>query len=315
MLRAADQTQLPLSGSRGSTGPHRGPSVVGVNTVSAPHPAHLSMGAICFRDRSFPEIVAAASTSGFTGIGLTVGQCVSALERGIDLSEISSRVTDAGLRVAELELIRLGDDGPVQHANALVEELSHALLPDRVHVAAFTGELPRISDQLAAVCDRLSHVPVAVEFMPYSQIANLTQAIELTKHTGAPNAKVVLDVVHFFRSGADPADLTAGQLDWVAGLQLSDVAVRHGVSLSREARHLRTYPGRGTLDIVGLLRSIAGVSTTLPPVSVEPISDALELLPLPVVAEEIMFSTLGTLAAAGWVTGDGTFTHATPSAN
>jgi sugar phosphate isomerase/epimerase len=286
-----------------------------MNTTSAQHPAHLSMGAICFRDRSFAEIIAAASASGFTGIGLTVGQCVSALERGIDLEEISIRVTDAGLRVAELELIRLGDDGPVQHANALIEELSHALLPDRVHVAAFSGELPRISDQFAAVCDRLSHVPVAVEFMPYSQIGNLTQALDLAKRTGAPNAKVVLDVVHFFRSGGDPTDLTASQLDWVAGLQLSDVAARQGVSLAREARHLRTYPERGTLDIVGLLRSIAGVSTTLPPLSVEPISDALELLPLPVVAEEIMFSTLGTLAAAGWVTGDATFTYARSFAN
>ncbi|MET0456871.1 MAG: sugar phosphate isomerase/epimerase [Mycobacterium sp.] len=273
--------------------------------------AHLAMGAICFRDRPFPEILAAAAASGFTGIGLTVGQCISALERGIGLDEIGTRVAEAGLRVAELELIRLGDDGPVRHANALVEDLCDALRPDRVHVAAFEGELPRILDQFAAVCGSLGDVPVAFEFMPYSRVQTLSQAVDLAERTGTPNAKVVLDVVHFFRSGGDPSELTARQMDWVAGVQLSDVAVRPGVPLAREARHLRTYPGRGTLDIVGFLRGVAKVAETLPPVSIEPISDALELLPLPVVAEEIMCSTLGTLAAAGWVTGDRSFTHAT----
>lgn len=279
------------------------------------HLAHLSMGAICFRDRPFPDILAAAAASGFTGIGLTVGQCVSALERGIGLDEISARVTDAGLRIAELELIRLGDDGMVRHANTLVEELAHTLQPDRVHVAAFVGELPRISDQFTQVCERLAPLPVAFEFMPYSQVRNLAEAIELAQQTGAANAKVVLDVVHFFRSGGNRGDLTVTDLDRVAGIQLSDVAARHNVPLAREARHLRTYPGRGELDIVGLLRTLADMSTVLPPLSVEPISDALELLPLPVVAEEIMFTTLSTVTAAGWAPGDSLFVRAPAADN
>ena len=267
----------------------------------SPLTAHLTMGAICFRDRPFPEILAAAAASGFTGIGLTVGQCVSALERGIGLDEISARVTEAGLRVAELELVRLGDDGPVGHVNALVEDLGHALQPDRVHVAAFVGELPRILDQFAAVCGSLVDIPVAFEFMPYSQVKTLQQAVDLAEGTGAKNARVVLDVVHFFRSGGNPSELSARQLDWVAGVQLSDVATRPGVPLAREARHLRTYPGRGSLDIIGFLRGIAKVVEVLPPVSIEPISDALELLPLPVVAEEIMHTTLAAMAEAGWI--------------
>jgi len=268
--------------------------------------AHLSMGAICFRDRPFRDILAAAASSGFTGIGLTVGQCISALERGIGLEELHDRVVDAGLQVAELELIRLGEQGPTRHANSLVEDLTGSLQPDRVHVAAFSGELPLIEDEFAAVCARLGQVPVAIEFMPYSRIPNLAEALRIAEASAAANAGVVLDVVHFFRSGGLPHDLAAAHLDRVTGVQLSDVAVRQGVPMAREARHLRTYPGRGTLDIVGFLRGIAAAVDVLPPLSVEPISDALELLPLPVVAEEIMFSTLTTLNTAGWSTsGDG----------
>lgn len=270
--------------------------------------AHLSMGAMCFRDRPLPHILAAAAASGFTGIGLTVGQCVSALERGIGFEELRNRVVDAGLRVAELELVRLGEGTePLRHANALVVELAQLLQPDRVHVAAFAGDGQQIDDDFAAVCASLPGVPVAIEFMPYSRIPNLAEAVGITERSGAANARVVLDVVHFFRSGGLPRDLSPAHLTRVAGVQLSDVAVRHGVSLAYEARHLRTYPGRGALDLVALLRSIAAVTDVLPAVSVEPISDALESLPLPVVAEEIMFSTLATLATAGWFASEGGF--------
>jgi sugar phosphate isomerase/epimerase len=278
-------------------------------------PAHLSMGAMCFRDRPFPNALAAAANSGFAGVGLTVGQCVTALERGIALGKLHEQVVDAGLRVAELELIRLGEDGPIRHANSLVEDLARTLQPDRVHVAAFAGELPQIENDFAAVCASLPDVRVAIEFMPYSRVPDLAEALRIVEVSGATNAGIVLDVVHFFRSGCLPGDLTPAHLRRVASVQLSDVAVRpRAVSLAREARHLRTYPGHGTLDLVGFLRQIGADTDVLPPVSIEPISDALESLPLPVVAEEIMFSTLATLAAAGWFGSDEAFVRSTEMA-
>jgi sugar phosphate isomerase/epimerase len=283
-----------------------------VAAMRLPHnalPAPLSMGAMCFRDRPFPEIVAAAAASGFSGVGLTVGQCVAALERGIPFAELATRLDDAGLRVAELELVRLCEDGPVRYASSLVEDLSHVLKPDRVHTAAFTGELPCITDEYAALCDRLAHVDVALEFMPYSQVPNLSLAIELVHKIGATNARVVLDVVHFFRSGGRPTELAPAQLEKVAVVQLSDVSARHGVSVADEARHLRTYPGQGSLDITAFLTALGAAGDTLPPISVEPISDALELLPLSVVAEQTMFSTLAVLTKSGWIFDASTFTH------
>ncbi|MCF7550665.1 sugar phosphate isomerase/epimerase [Pseudonocardia sp. WMMC193] len=261
-------------------------------------PAALALGAICFRDRPFAHILDAASASAFPGIGLTVGQCVSALERGIALDELPKRIADAGLTVAELELVRMAEDGPVRHANALVEELIGVLDPDRVHVAAFTGEPARIADDFAAVCERHPGTPIAVEFMPYSAVRDLAAGRRLVAHAGTPNAAVVLDIVHFFRSGGVTADLTDEVLREVAVVQLSDVSARPGVELAREARHLRTYPGRGGLDTVGFLRRIGEVAERFPPVSVEPISDALERLPLDVVAEEVMFTTLRVLDLA-----------------
>lgn len=262
----------------------------------------LALGAITFRDRPFDQIATAASASGFDGVGLTVGQCISALERGIALDTLRSRLDAAGLTVAELELVRLCEGGPVAHINSTVEHLCELLQPDRVHTAAFTGTQSQVEDEFGALCLRLNPIPVAVEFMPYNNVPNLAAAVQLLDAVNAPNGRIVLDVLHFFRSGGQLEDLDAFDIDGrVAVAQLSDVAGRaHDRGLAHEARHLRTYPGRGTLPIAEFLRAVGRNSSSLPPISVEPISDALEALPLSIVAEETAFSTAKILEQSGY---------------
>jgi sugar phosphate isomerase/epimerase len=260
-------------------------------------PSTLALGAITFRDRPFEQILSAAAGAGFDGIGLTVGQCVSALERGIALDQIPERLTAAGLRVAELELIRLVETGPVPHVNGLVLELAGMLGPDRVHVAAWHGDRSQICKELADVCSALPDTPVAFEFMAYNAVPGFTQAVELAEQTGAPNAAVVLDILHFFRTGSRFDELTEASLQRVAVVQLSDVVDRPRGDALDEARHRRTCPGEGTLDSVSFLRRVLEVAP-MPPISVEPINDAYEALPLGLVADRAMVATARLLARA-----------------
>lgn len=260
----------------------------------------LTLSGYTFRDRPFGSIVDAAQSSCYRGIGLTVGQCVSAVERGIPFHRIPAELEQRGLRLAELELLRMGEQAPVAQLNDLVIELAQLLRPERVHAAAFTGEPDRIAQDLAEMSARLDPIEIAVEFMPYGRIPTLSAAQDLILSVGAPNVKIVLDVLHFFRSGAKLVDLTPERLRDVACVQLSDVVNRADVELSREARHLRTYPGHGTLDIVGFLSKIGDEIGTLPPLSVELVSDALETVNLGVVAEQAMLATATVLDAAGF---------------
>lgn len=278
-------------------------------TTSQPRSqAPLALGAITFRDRQFDSIMRSAQLSGFAAIGLTVGQCISAVERGIPLEEISEKLADHNLRLAEFELIRMAEDGAVSLLNSMVCELNATLRPDRIHIAAFTGSHDRITKEFAEFCRRLYPTDVAIEFMPYSNVPNLSAARDLVEAAHTPNAKIVLDVLHFFRSGGQLNDLTPDSLADVACVQLSDVCARPNVGLANEARHLRTYPGRGSLDIVGFLSVIGDQVGTLPPVSVEPISDALESIDLGVVAEETMLTTAKVIEAAGFTYSEESFT-------
>lgn len=261
----------------------------------------LALGAMTFRGRDFEASLDAARRSGFPAVGISVAQCVACLERGIPPEAMAEALRGHGLRVAELELIRLGERGIARHLNALVIDLIGILNPDRVHVAAFSGTVEDVRREFATLCEEITTADVAFEFMPYSTVRDLPTAVDLVRATGSPRAKLVLDVVHFFRSGAEVTDLTPDVLDLTAGLQVSDLVPRPGKSLAEESRHLRAFPGDGVLPLADFLRAaLAAGGDTPPPVTVEPVSDALETLPVAWVAERAMQSTARLLTAANW---------------
>ncbi|MBL1112979.1 sugar phosphate isomerase/epimerase [Streptomyces sp. 110] len=260
----------------------------------------LALGAMTFRGRDFEASLDAAQRSGFRAIGISVAQCVACLERGIPPEAMAEALRERDLRVAELELIRLGERGMAGHLNALVLDLIGILRPDRVHVAAFSGTVEEVKREFATLCEQITATDVAFEFMPYSIVRDVATAVDLVRTAASPRAKLVLDVVHFFRSGADVAELTPDLLALTAGLQLSDLVPRPGVDLAYESRHLRTFPGDGVLPLADFLRAVlTATGGTPPPVTIEPVSDALETLPVAWVAERAMQSTARLLTEAG----------------
>lgn len=263
----------------------------------------LALGAMTFRGREFEASMDAAQRSGFRAVGISVGQCVACLERGIPPEAMAAVLRKRGLRVAELELVRLGERGGVTgHLNELVVELIGVLAPDRVHVGAFSGEPGDVKREFAALCERITTTDIAFEFMPYSAVRDIAAAVDLVQAAGSTRAKIVLDAVHFFRSGEQLAALTPEVLALTAGVQLSDLVPRpSGIGTAYESRHLRTLPGDGTLPLAGFLSAIrAAAGTSLPPVTIEPVSDALEKQPVDWVAERAMQTTARLLAGAGW---------------
>jgi sugar phosphate isomerase/epimerase len=262
---------------------------------------NLTLGAMALRQRDLQKSIEYAHNFGYTGIGISIGECLAALEAGLEPSDIRRLLDSRDLELSELELVRLGRTGFQSRMNDALVELVAILKPTRVHVAAFDGELGVIKQELRDLCRRLPETTVAVEFMPYSKLPDLKSAMDLLGGSGCEEATIVLDAIHFFRSGASFSDLTPEVLERVSVLQLSDLTDAARADTRFESRHLRTFPGNGNLDLHGLLHTLSkGRPTGVPPITLEPFSDAIDQLPLPWVAHEAFLSASRLLRECNW---------------
>ncbi|MGN7252790.1 sugar phosphate isomerase/epimerase family protein [Arthrobacter sp. SAFR-014] len=264
--------------------------------------ANLTLGAMALRQRDLRQSIEYAHNVGYTGIGISIGECLAALEAGLEPTDIRRLLDSRNLELSELELIRLGGTSFQSRMNDALVELVAILKPNRVHVAAFDGEPAVIQQELRDLCRLLPETTVAVEFMPYSKLPDIESTMDLLAGPGCEQATMVLDAIHFFRSGASFTDLTPEVLERVSVLQLSDLTDAR-TDTRFESRHLRTFPGHGNLDLHGLLHTLCkGRPAGVPPITVEPFSDAIDALPLPWVVHEAFLSASQLLRECNWPT-------------
>lgn len=107
---------------------------------------------------------------------------------------------------------------------------------------------------------------VMVEFLPMMlDPANLAQALAFVADSGAANGRIMLDSMHFYRSGGRTEDLAASDLSRIGYVQLCDVAMPQQAAGSpeqalqaygEEARHHRLCPGEGDLPLARFLAAL-----------------------------------------------------------
>jgi sugar phosphate isomerase/epimerase len=89
-----------------------------------------------------------------------------------------------------------------------------------------------------------------IEFAPPNAISTLQSALAAIDHIGAGKSRLLLDTMHYFRSGATVADLAALDPDLIGYVQLCDAPlVSDGGSYMEEAMFGRMVPGEGDLPL------------------------------------------------------------------
>lgn len=98
---------------------------------------------------------------------------------------------------------------------------------------------------------------VTVEFMPGVTINSLSAADALVTAVDRPNAGILLDAMHLFRSGATVADLAAIDPAHIGYAQLCDVPLTPVIAeYADEARYERMPPGDGELPLADFVRTL-----------------------------------------------------------
>ena len=102
------------------------------------------------------------------------------------------------------------------------------------------------------------NLPITVEYLPGMVVGTLETARELVEQVARPNAGLLIDSMHLFRSGATAADLAALPAGLVLYAQLCDVpVVSKFEDYSVEARFERLAPGDGELPLAEFVKALA----------------------------------------------------------
>lgn len=165
---------------------------------------------------------------------------------------------DVDISTGECYMIRPGADFRDSARTDL--EVMRGLNIKRVNIVSLDPDWSRSIDQcgvLVEMADALG-METTLEFGPLlGAFTNLQSALCGLAAINKPNFRLVVDAMHFFRSGGSVADLTKLDPDRIGLVQLCDVPVVSKFEhYMYEAQYERLPPGQGELPLQELLQAV-----------------------------------------------------------
>ena len=215
----------------------------------------LSLAAGTVLDAGPVELIEAAAAAGFEACGLRLDPAATP---PATVAAIRRALGDTGLRLLDLEVIRMRSGEPVTTYRPLVDlaaELGAAYLLTVSEIADEGERVDRLAELTGLATD--AGVGVSLEFMAFTAIRTLADAARMVE--AVPGVRVLVDALHLARTGGTAAEVAA-QATPLSLVQLCD-APREAPSggpeaLAVEARHHRLLPGAGQLDLTSLVRAV-----------------------------------------------------------
>jgi sugar phosphate isomerase/epimerase len=234
----------------------------------------ISLAHLTVLDTTPPELVTVAAAAGFRTIGIRLTATPSVgvppydiLREGPLLRETLLRLRDTGVSVLDTEFLRFEPDQPVGIPEGFLE-VSARLGAKHVLVMSAEPEEARTLERFCELCDRAASygLQVGLEFAIYTGVRTLAHAAQVIAKAKRSNASILIDALHFSRSGGLPAHVKTVDPSLFRYAQLCDAsadmpAPTDTPALIREARTGRLLPGEGVLPLAEL---VAALPATMP---------------------------------------------------
>jgi sugar phosphate isomerase/epimerase len=174
----------------------------------------LSLAHLTVLDADPLTLIETAAAGRFDAIGLRIvppmptDPIVPVIGNELLISEIEQRLASSGVGVLDIEAVWL-----MPHTNVMALksalELGARLGAKHLLVVGNDPDWARQRDNFATLCDLARNVDlsIALELMSYVELRSLAQARRLLDEVRRPNAGLLVDALHFYRSGAHPRDL------------------------------------------------------------------------------------------------------------
>lgn len=213
-----------------------------------------------------PQAIELAARLGYGAIGLRLAPAMP----GGDFADLvhdlplrrgtKSRLAATGLPVFDIEIVRFAPDFRLADHQALLD-VAAELGARAILVAGNDPDEARLAASLAAFAEAAGtrNIIAALEFMPWTSVADAASAQRVVAAAGHPAARILVDCLHVARSGTKPGDLAALPAERLGYLQLCDAPAQAPADtegLIHAARHARLLPGAGALDLAAMLAAL-----------------------------------------------------------
>jgi sugar phosphate isomerase/epimerase len=172
--------------------------------------------------------------------------------------ELKAALRDNGVSISLAEGFLAWPDRPIAQLAGDLDLMAELGAPI-ANIASLDPDLDRACDALAAFADMASTrgMKSTLEFLPGLPIADLPSALAAIRRIGRPDFRLLIDMMHIFRSGGSVADLAALDPSQVGYIQICDVPlVQTEMSYADEARYERRPPGEGELPLLDALEAL-----------------------------------------------------------
>jgi sugar phosphate isomerase/epimerase len=207
-------------------------------------------------------LVEIAARAGFASTGLRTypaapGAIAYTLAERGERQRLRHACGDAGITIDYVEMISIDDALDVASCRATLE-IGAEIGATRLAVAGNSADVALVGDKLAALCDIAAPLGMAVdiEFMPFRAVRGLAEALAVVERAARPNAHVLVDALHIFRSGSSLDRLRGAARARLGTFQICDAPREAPADLIAEARTRRLLPGDGGLALADLLDAL-----------------------------------------------------------
>jgi sugar phosphate isomerase/epimerase len=225
----------------------------------------ISLAPLTVPALSPPEFISCAARAGYSQVTLRLvyGSPLSPealLNQESLLRETRARLCDEPVGVTDIEVLVI-DAGTRIGDCARLFEVSADFGARRLVVCVNDTDASRARDRLAGLAGlaAASGLTLVLEFVPYLAVATLDEACALVIASGAPNLGVLIDAIHFDRSGHHATDIARFPARLFPYAQLCDARAGRPAMMDeiiRQAREERLYPGEGGIDLTAMLRAL-----------------------------------------------------------
>ena len=269
----------------------------------------FSLAALTALELPPAKLVEVARACGYDQVGLRLlaatpgGTAYPLMDDRRQLKETKARIAATGIKVADLEVVAFRQDTVVASLEPFLEA-GRELGARHTLVAAYDPDLERFTDRFAEYCALAERFGLTadLEFMPWTFVPDLPMASRIVEKAQSPAAGVLVDALHFDRSGSRIEDLGKVPLHRLHYWQICDAPAERPATMEEmihAAREERMFPGEGGIDLVSLAKAMPADIT----VSIEvPTATLAKTVDAETRARRALLGAKAVVAAAGITT-------------